>query len=200
MSGEPEILLESAQRAGIDRIIVLSSMSAYPGTRQVYGQAKLAIEELAVGIGAVAIRPGLVYGSTAGGMVGALSQATRLPVIPDLGDGARQFPIHEDDLTSALLTLLEAPHWNPEVFGVAQTTPVTLRRFMTYLAEQEGRRCRFFPLPWRLAYWSLRAAELIGVGGRLPAGSDALLGLMRPAPVVPLPRGFPIDLAAVRHV
>src|SRR5580700_10830525 len=55
-------LLAAAERARVRRILVLSSMSAYQGTRQIYGEAKLAIEDATLRVGGIAVRAGLVYG------------------------------------------------------------------------------------------------------------------------------------------
>ena len=59
-------LLRTAVRAGVPRIIVLSSMSAYEGTTQLYGQVKLAIEAATMAVGGCPVRPGLVYGDDPG--------------------------------------------------------------------------------------------------------------------------------------
>ena len=77
-------LLRSAAERGVERIVVLSSMSAYDGTEQLYGRAKLDIERLTLDVGGAAIRPGLVYGPDAGGMAGTLAGLTKLPVVPVL--------------------------------------------------------------------------------------------------------------------
>jgi len=194
------LLLRSAKDAGIPRLLALSSMSAYPGTRQLYGRAKLAIEEVAVELGGIAVRPGLVYGPAAGGMAGALDKLTRLPLVPAFGDSARQFPVHEDDLTRAIVEILEAADWRAEVFGIAQPTPLTFRELLAGLARRRGRRLRFVPIPWRPVYWSLRAAERTGAASRLPFRSDSLLGLVRPAPSVPPSSAFPGMLESLRKL
>src|SRR5664280_1029525 len=54
-------LLEVAGEARVRRILVLSSMSAFEGTTQLYGRAKLDIEVMTVASGGCAVRPGLVY-------------------------------------------------------------------------------------------------------------------------------------------
>jgi nucleoside-diphosphate-sugar epimerase len=72
-------LLHEARRANVRRIVVLSSMSAYEGTAQLYGRAKLAIEKDALAAGGCAIRPGVVIGSNPGGMAGALRKLALLP-------------------------------------------------------------------------------------------------------------------------
>ena len=55
-------LLDAAEAAGVRRTIAVSSMSAYPGTRQLYGRAKLAAELTALNRNMTVVRPGLVYG------------------------------------------------------------------------------------------------------------------------------------------
>ncbi len=186
-------VLGSAARAGIRRLLVISSMSAYPGTSQLYGSAKLEIEQRAVELGGIALRPGLVYGSRPRGMAGTLLRLTRLPVVPVLTGGGSQFPVHEDDLAWVVTSLLSDPDWTAEVFGVAQQEPVSLRDLLSVLAAQESRTCRFLPVPWRLAYGALRAAETLGVP--LPVRSDSVAGLVHPALSVPVSRARP-DLAA----
>ena len=98
-------LLNSAVSAGVRRTIVLSSMSAYGGTRQLYGRAKLDTEIAALSRGMCAIRPGLVYGPGWGGMAGTLRRLAGLPVLPDFGSRAHQFTVREDDFAAAVLAL-----------------------------------------------------------------------------------------------
>jgi nucleoside-diphosphate-sugar epimerase len=176
-------LLEAACEARVQRIMVLSTMSAYEGTRQLYGRAKLAIETATLAAGGFAIRPGLVYGPQPGGMVGALRRVTRLPVVPLLAPNARQYPVREEDLMTAIAALAEAKHIPDGPIGIAQSTPIRFHDLLVALAGEEGRRCRFVPIPWPLAYWGLRAAELLRI--RLPFRADSLLGLVRPAAFVP---------------
>src|ERR1700677_613163 len=75
-------LLEEATEVAVGRIIVMSSMSAFDGTSQLYGRAKLDIEAMTKEFGGCAVRPGLVYGEGSGGMAGALRRLTTLPVVP----------------------------------------------------------------------------------------------------------------------
>ena len=55
-------LLDLAVSSGVRRTIFVSSMSAYPGTRQIYGRVKLASESDAFARKMCVIRPGLIYG------------------------------------------------------------------------------------------------------------------------------------------
>jgi len=55
-------LLKTAKKAGVNKILFLSTVSAFDGCKTHYGKAKLAIEKEAKKIGAIIIRPGLIYG------------------------------------------------------------------------------------------------------------------------------------------
>lgn len=176
-------LLEAAGAAGIGRIIVLSTMSAYTGTTQLYGSAKLAIESAALDVGGCVVRPGIVYGERAGGMVGSLRRMTRLPVVPLIVGASALYPVHEDDLVSAIVALAAQDFAPKGPIGVAQPEPVQFRTLMESLAAAEGRRCRFVPVPWQLLYGPLRVGEALHVP--LPFRADSLLGLVHPAPSVP---------------
>jgi nucleoside-diphosphate-sugar epimerase len=164
-------------------------MSAYPGTTQLYGRAKLAIEEATLAVGGIAVRPGLVYGDPPRGMAGTLVKLTRLPLVPVLAGRTRQFPVHQDDFAPAIVEILESENWVPEIIGIAQPTPMTFKEVLVALASREGRRCRFVPVPWRSVYWSLRVAERAGIPVTLR--SDSVLGLIRAADHVPASQAFP---------
>jgi nucleoside-diphosphate-sugar epimerase len=178
-------LLAAATAEGVGRVVVLSSMSAYPGTRQLYGQAKLAIEEAALATGAVVLRPGLVYGADPGGTAGALRRLTRLPLLPLISPDAVQFPVHEDEVGAAVVAAATVERAPAGPVGVAAPAAVPFSRVLEMLAAAEGRRCRFLPIPvpWQLALGAIRAAELLRLP--LPFRSDSILGLVRPAASVP---------------
>jgi nucleoside-diphosphate-sugar epimerase len=177
-----ERLLKEAEAAGIRRIVVLSSMSAYEGTRQLYGQARLAIEEATEAVGGCVIRPGLVYGNQPRGMAGALRNMTKLPITPLVGGNAHQFLVHEDDFVAAITALMTARTVPQGPIGIAHPSPVPFRSLLEALAAADGRRCRFIPVPWQLLYAALRISEMFHI--KVPFRADSLLGLVRPAPYV----------------
>jgi nucleoside-diphosphate-sugar epimerase len=189
-------LLRAASKAGVGRSLFISSMSAYPGTQQLYGRAKLAVEQACIDIGGIAVRPGLVYGDAPAGMAGALMALTKLPLIPVIGGDARQFPVHQDDLADAIANVLAAPGWLPETFGIAQPEPVGFRELLASFAAQHGRHPRFVPIPAQLVLGALRAAERLHV--HLPLRSDSVSGLIHPAPAVPSSEAFPRLLEQLR--
>lgn len=176
-------LIAAASAAGVERMVVLSSMSAYAGTSQYYGRSKLLIEQDALAAGAWVIRPGLVYGPRAGGMMGMLTRLARLPVIPLIAPRGYQFTLHEDDLAATVRAMVEAGPPVREPVGVAHPDRVPLRRVLEVVAARDGRRPRFIPLPWRALYYPLLAAGRLPV--KAPLRADSILGLVRPAPYVP---------------
>jgi nucleoside-diphosphate-sugar epimerase len=176
-------LFDAAATCGVRRTIAVSSMSAYAGTRQLYGRAKLETEAAALGRGMVVIRPGLVYGPAWGGMAGTLRRLATLPVLPDFGVEARQFTVREDEFASAVvaLALTDSPPDRP--VGIAHPESVRFTRLLTAFSDHAEGRPRFLPVPPMAAYGALRAAELLSL--KLPVRADSLLGLIRPAPSVP---------------
>jgi nucleoside-diphosphate-sugar epimerase len=176
-------LLDAAIAAEVRRPITVSSMSAYPGTRQLYGRAKLDTELAALARGVAVVRPGLVYGPGWGGMAGTLRRLARLPALPDFGNRAVQFTVHENDLVTAVLAIASAEEAPTVAVGIAHPAAVPFRELLTALAVGQGRAApRFVPVPPALALAALRAAESAGIP--LPVRADSLLGLIRPASAV----------------
>ncbi|RUX23264.1 NAD(P)-dependent oxidoreductase [Mesorhizobium sp. M2A.F.Ca.ET.037.01.1.1] len=176
-------LLRNVAAAGVRRVIFISSMSAYKGTQQLYGQAKLACERTAGSLGAVSTRLGLVYGPGWGGMAGALRKLTTLPVTPLIGAQSHQFMVHEADMAAAMVRIAESDMPLPEPVGLANPEPVPFRRLMNEIAASQGRTLRAVAVPWQLVSGALKAAEAVHVP--LPFRSDSILGLVRPAREVP---------------
>ncbi|HEY5625178.1 MAG TPA: NAD-dependent epimerase/dehydratase family protein [Dehalococcoidia bacterium] len=177
-------LFDAARRAGVQRVIFISSMSAFEGCRSKYGRAKLAIERKAREhhTQTVIVRPGLVYDREAGGIVGAMQGFIgRLPVVPLVGGGQEFYTCHSEDLAQAVLELSDGPLPEQPVIA-AEARSRTYREILSTIAEAGGRKPLFLPVPYLLAYSGLKALEAL----RVPTGfrSDSLVGLMNadPAP------------------
>ena len=179
-------LFDEAVASGVGRTIAISSMSAYAGTQQLYGRAKLDMELAALNRGMVVVRPGLVYGPGWGGMVGTLRRLAALPVLPDFGPTARQFTVSEDDFATAVVALASTERPPDRPVGVAHRDSVPFKTLLrTFATDKDGRRpnTRFVRTPPMAVYQAMRVAELLPLG--LPIRADSLLGLTRPAPSVP---------------
>jgi nucleoside-diphosphate-sugar epimerase len=178
-------LFQAARAAGVEKIISISSISAYDGCRSLYGQAKLEIEKIALDHGALVIRPGLVYGGQPGGMFGKLvGQIRQSSVIPLIGDGSQiQFLVHEEDL-SAFIEKYAAGKIEPapRILTAANEQPWAFKKLLLEIARGLDKKVTFIPLPWRLVWAGLKTAEACGL--KLNFRSDSLVSLMHqnPAP------------------
>jgi nucleoside-diphosphate-sugar epimerase len=172
-------LFEAARTAGVQQLVCISTIAAFPGTRSHYGRAKLDIEHAALGLRATVIRPGLVWGEDGGAMFGALAAAvTKLPIVP-LPAPARlpMVMAHQDDLGQLVARILErnvAAEGQLVVAGADQT--VFFIDLLRGLAAARGRQPRFLHVPWRLAWLGLRTLERAGVDP--PFRSDSLVSLV----------------------
>jgi nucleoside-diphosphate-sugar epimerase len=183
-------LLRAAREKGVRRIVFISSLSSFAGCQSLYGKAKLEIEAAAFEVGCEVVRPGLVWATKPGAMLGALeSVVTRRRFVPLIGDGSYpQYLVFDDDLAQLVFALCQAdaiPVRRP--ISAAHPGKRSLRSLLESLAKKHGREPRFVPVPWRLIYFGLRMLETLGLPA--PFRSDSLLGIVfqNPAPDFNLP-------------
>ena len=183
-------LLEAAQKAGVETVVVISSLSAFDGCRSLYGQAKLQIERAALSAGAFVIRPGLVYGSHSGGMFGRLARQVRgSRIVPILWGGNQlQYLVHEEDLGNLLVGALAGrlPRGTGPV-SAAHAQGWELKEILARIASALGKKISFVPVPWPAIWIGLKSLEIAGV----PAAfrSDSLISMVYqdPSPSLGLP-------------
>ena len=177
-------LLRAAKDAGVQRLIFISSISSFPGTRSNYGKAKLMIEEAALQLGVTVVRPGLVWGNQPGGVMGALeSLVSKLPLVPYLCGraGLGQYLVHEEDLTIAILAIVESqPKTAGFIHEATHPDAVSLLSILKTIAARSDKSRFYIPIPWQVAMSGLIAAEAIGV--ETPFRSDSLTGLVYRTP------------------
>ena len=178
-------LLAAASSGGVPRIVVLSTISAFPGCRSLYGRAKLEIEALAAAAGAAVVRPGLIFvdpGAPPGGMFGSLARSARARLVPLVDGGAHcQYLIHVEDLYAVVARLCSpgAPALTGPLVA-ASPRCWTVRRLVEELARREGAAPRFVSLPWRAVWLGLKAAETAHV--HLGYRSDSVVSLVNQDP------------------
>ncbi|MBL8542445.1 MAG: NAD(P)-dependent oxidoreductase [Hyphomonadaceae bacterium] len=171
-------LFEAARAAGVKRVVLISTISAFDGCRSKYGRAKLKIETAASALGARILRPGLIYGLSPGGMFGRLvAQVRTSRFVPMPGDGRQiQFTLHEDDLTDGVYRALSAENVTAAPVTLAHHAPHTFRDIIEAIGARLGRKVVPVPTPWQAMWLALRAAELARLPTRLR--SDSLISLM----------------------
>lgn len=170
-------LARAARERGIPLVFV-SSQAASPDAPTSYGRTKAAIEAVVLPMGAVAVRPGLVYGGAEAGLFGALcALVRRLPFRPWLVPSPKVQPIHVRDLSGAILAAAAKREMQGRVLCVADE-PVAFDAVLASIARDRLRRLRVpVPVPVVLLRFALRIAEPV-VGPRMgPARLDSLLRL-----------------------
>ncbi len=172
-------LLEAACTAGVGSVVFISTLSAFPGCRSLYGKAKLEIESAAQAIGAYVIRPGLVYSDNPGGMFGRLvGQVRSSRFIPILWGGAQvQYLLHDEDLGGLVRACLSGRlRKTTEPLTVAHEQGCELQEILSQIAQALGRNVTFVPVPWQCVWLALKALELAGV--RTSFRSDSLISMV----------------------
>lgn len=186
-------LFGAAKAAGVDRLLFISSMSAFDGCQSHYGKAKLEIEKHVLSLGAAVIRPGLVWGHQTGGVMGAMETlVAKFPIIPTLSGPGNlpQYLVHEEDLTSLVSHVASAESFLAgTILSVMHPESLSLLEILTIIARRENLTRSFLPVHWRFAMIALKSAEALGI--RLPFRSDSLVGLVHgnPNPEITTPPG-----------
>lgn len=174
-------LLNAARQAGVSRLILMSSISAFSGAVSLYGRAKLLIEDEFYSSGGLVVRPGLVFGDSPGGMVGTLRKITStLPIVPVPGVSQQMFLVHELDLAALIDVLIAKGTAQSGPFFACHETPVPFGAVLRELAARHGKSPWLMPIPWRLPWLALRTLEVLNI--RLGVRSDSLVSMMNPLP------------------
>jgi nucleoside-diphosphate-sugar epimerase len=181
-------LFAQAGAEGVERIVFVSSMSAYDGCRSLFGQAKLEIENALTSLtdGGRVIRPGLIYSTPleeSDGIVGSIIQSLKRGVIPLIGKGQQELYLsHQNDLAQLIDWLL---HDSKAMGGApiiaANPQAYRFREIIQLLAQTNRTRPpRLVPVPWRLAWAGVRSLEAAGVNTKFR--SDSILSLVHQNP------------------
>lgn len=169
-------LLADAAIAGVKKIIIISSLSAFENAISIYGKTKLAIEKISSQYNAIIIRPGLIFGEKTQGIVGAMQRFVQnFPIIPLIGLGNQQFyPCYISDLCNLIFTIIQTDqqYKKPIIAGVTES--VKLKQIVSMLAMHASKKIIMIPIPFQIIYFILKLLELM----RIPMGlrSDSVLG------------------------
>ena len=178
-------VLAAAAAGGVERIAVMSSISAFEECRSDYGKAKLEIEAAARAAGALVVRSGLVWADgppSGGGMFGSLARSVKGRLVPLVGGGGHpQYLIHVQDLWELLRRFCDGELSNPTKPVVAAASkPWAMRELLAEVARRQGAHPRFLPVPWQPVWAGLRLAEIAHVP--VPYRSDSVISLVHQDP------------------
>jgi nucleoside-diphosphate-sugar epimerase len=180
-----QMLFESVSAAGVGRLVHISTVSAAGDPRSTYGRAKRRTEALAESHDGIVVRPGLLYGPSAGGMIGMLTTLVgTLPVVPVLvGDDRPLYLAHQDD--AARLIALVAAGLEGEAgapLTAAAPDPHSLREVLGAIAGANGQSRLFFRVPWQLLYAPLRLLEILHIPSPIRSDSALSMATLDPNP------------------
>jgi nucleoside-diphosphate-sugar epimerase len=169
------MLLERSRRAGVPRMIFVSTVAAAADAPSYYARSKHALEQLFDPARDAIVRPGLVVGAGGHGLFQQLlDNMRRLRVVPLFGGGRQPLQtVHVDDLCEGIARVLERDLSG--AFNIAEPDPPTLGDFLRAMAARLGIRCAFVSLPFAPMLAGVRALESMRVP--FPIRSESLLGL-----------------------
>jgi nucleoside-diphosphate-sugar epimerase len=179
-------LFKQARAEGVNRIVFISSMSAYEGCRSLYGNAKLEIEAaLSDDSDSSCVRPGLIYSTPLNeshGMVGSiLGKVKDRNILPLIGGGKQVLYLtHEEDLGRFCFWLATRPSTSsqsgPKYFITANQKPYLFREIVEQVLINSNRsNVKLVSVPWRSVWLVLKSLEAVHLSTDFR--SDSVLSL-----------------------
>ena len=149
------------------RIVQISALGADEQASSQYHLSKKAADDalLASSKNAVVVQPSLVYGP--GGTSARLfNMIASLPLIPLPGTGDQAIqPIHIDDLTQAVVRLVETDRYQGQRVALVGPEPLTLQRYLDELRHSMGLGPgKFLHIPAPLIDFSAQMSQWSGKG------------------------------------
>ncbi len=158
----PIALFQACESMGIRRVIQISALGANEKAFSRYHKSKYAADQYLRGsaLDWAVVMPSIVYGPGAKSM--ALFKAlAALPFIPliDTGDQCIQ-PVHINDLTKAIVKLVNSPTQLRSTIEIVGPAPITLKTLYATLRNWLGQgQARFLFIPNQLALLGARWSE-----------------------------------------
>jgi nucleoside-diphosphate-sugar epimerase len=177
------LVLDAARRAGVARVVFVSTVAAHAGAPSYYARSKHALEGLLDPARDLIIRPGLILAREGQGLFQQMRDMTqRLRVVPLFGGGRQPLQtVHVEDVCEAVARALERGLTG--ALNIAEPAPPTFAAFMRMLSDRLGVRCLYVRLPFGPVLAGVRVVEALGLPS--PLKSESLLGLqgLRQVPV-----------------
>lgn len=170
-------ILGAARAAGVNNIVVASTVSARHQALNRYGRVKWKVEQLLQGDTEKAARIGLVYGGPRRSQWGQLCKITSLsPILPMIAPQTLVQPIHLDELVEGLMRLAAGKGPKNQVVGLASNDAVSFGYFLKQLRKARLQKpLMILPIPVPVALFLVAIVNVIPL---LPTVSrEKVLGL-----------------------
>jgi NADH dehydrogenase len=196
VQGTANILAE-AQRAGVERVVFVSSLGAPEGDSD-YHRSKREAERLVERFGGswTICRPGNVYGP-GDGQISVMLRLVRgvTPIVPKIGSGDQTFqPIWWEDLARALATVVEREDLAGQALDLAGGELTCQNDLHERMSRITGREVQSIPVPEMLASLGAKAISMVGWKITL---SDAELQMLKEGNRIPEGRRNGLDLLGI---
>jgi uncharacterized protein YbjT (DUF2867 family) len=158
------LMASCARQAGIARLVHLSGIGADPGSRSSYirsrGEGEAAVRaEFAT---AAIVRPAVMFSRDDKFLTSLAFLLRRLPVYPLFGDGSTKLqPAHVRDVAEAIARILDPSRDSQLLYEFGGPQVLTYRALLQLIAERNGWRRTFLPLPFPLWHALASLAELL---------------------------------------
>jgi NADH dehydrogenase len=173
-------LIQACRRAGVDRWVQISSLSANPANTSVYGRTKYAADEEVrrSGLRWTILQPGTIYGPGGRGLFAKIVRLTRsVPLfVPVLGSGKQTMrPIFVDDAADAALDCLGQESTFGKTYALGCRDAITFNDFIRGILRAQGKRKRLLHAP---LWFCFPVARVLGLMLKNPPVTvDNLVGI-----------------------
>jgi nucleoside-diphosphate-sugar epimerase len=171
-------VLSAMRRAGVERLIVISSTSAHSAFEHRSGP-RLSMEARVreSGLDWTIVRPSMIYGSELDhNMHKLLRFLDRSPVFPIFGSGENLWqPVYYKDLAEGVFSALEREESVGQAYDLPGARPLPYLDLVHTAAHALGKSPRIVHLPLEPVRWTLSTAERIRLP--LPIKSEQVLRL-----------------------
>jgi NADH dehydrogenase len=188
-------LLEACQKAGVQRWVQISSLSANPHNTSVYGRTKFAADEEVrrCGLRWTILQPGTIYGPGGRGLFAKMVRMTAggLPAVPMLGNGRQTMrPIYVDDCAAAALDCIDRDASVGQTYTLGCADVITFNDFVRGFLKAQGKRKLLVHIPLWFCFPVARALALVLKNP--PVTVDNLVGIkqMKAPEIDPARRDF----------
>jgi uncharacterized protein YbjT (DUF2867 family) len=175
--GGTENIVREAERAGVRRLIYISSLGVERGESD-YHRSKLKGEDIVRGsaLGWTVVRVGAVMGTGDETVSVLLRMVRTLPAVPMIGDGRQEFqPVWHEDVGWALAECLERDDVTGETLRIAGPDVVTVREVLDLFSAVTDRSPLRMPLPAFLARVGASLAAAVGIDTPVSAATVQML-------------------------
>lgn len=170
-----EKLFKSAKNKKVEKIINISTLSAFANAKSIYGKTKFNIEVMSKNYQIINLRVGLLFGDKTSTLDNLKNIANNLPIIPLIGKGYQKLHMcHYDDLLNFIFEISKKDKF------YANTTYFCCSKKFIYFKDLikilSKKRKILLPIPLFLIVLGLKIIKIIGL--KIKFNIDSLNGLI----------------------